>query len=120
MPRPVSALQQILECAQPVFGFFLCDAIARLHPPNDAVTPASHDSQVVVRQTTPSFLHSAGQLLPIALNPVPVHRQAPICDAEPFWLVNDPCAAGFLTDPGGQWGADGTNKKTALAERLLS
>jgi hypothetical protein len=61
MPRPVlSAFQQILERAQPVFDFFLCDPVARLHPANDAVRPACHHSQVVVGQPTPSFLHSAG------------------------------------------------------------
>src|SRR5258706_7608482 len=54
-------------------GFVLGQAIALLHLAGELIAAAGDDVPVVVGQLAPLFLGLARQLLPVALNAVPVH-----------------------------------------------
>src|SRR6185437_10105358 len=54
-------------------GFVLGDAVRLLDLPRQLIALAGDEVDVVVGQLPPLLLHLAGELLPVALNAVPVH-----------------------------------------------
>src|SRR5260370_21271324 len=62
-----------LELGDLLLRLVLGDAVALLDPAHELIAPAFDDRPVVVGQLAPFLLGLAGELLPVTLDPIPVH-----------------------------------------------
>src|SRR5262245_8737850 len=73
-PAPALEIRSVEPIVDVLFRFILGIAISRLEQPFQLLTIAIDFGEVVVGQVAPLFFDLPGQLLPVTLNTIPVHR----------------------------------------------
>jgi len=69
-----ASVERVLKAANLLLGFFLRDAIALLDGTDQLIALTRNPFEIVVANFTPGLANLACDLLPIALNLIPIHR----------------------------------------------